>query len=457
VFLTRLRATLYAAYHLRGQARYPFRPLESILVDRDRRAHRMVAYAYRHVPCYREIMNRLGLSPSEFRCAEDLAKLPLLERSQLQRDPEYFVSTAQPLAKHLRLHTSGSSGAPCAFYHDRRAMHLNRAYAARGRAAFMSLLGRSVGYRHTAMVNLDSAYARTQDFLRQHTLLPPGVRLNRQVLDALDPPETNARLITEFKPDVVVGYGSYLAMVFAHLRATGKPFHRPRAIVYSADSLPESVRQMIEQEYHIPVFGTYGAVEAPVMGFECEHHTGLHLNIDVYPMRLVDAEGNSVPDGESGDVVVSNLVNRASVLLNYRLADVATMSAHPCACGRSLPLLSELQGRSYDSIELPTGELMHGGRMHEPFEGIEGLWQWQVIQESATHLRVGLSVAQTCDRQHLRELITARFAKMFGPLVTLDVQFDSIQRTAGAKVRPVISMCTAEPTRPDSEQGDSCI
>ena len=172
--LNRLSATVYTAYHLRGQARYPFNSLASIMADRDRRVRRMVAYAYRYVPYYRETMDRLGLSPEEFGSAKDLARLPLLERAQVQRDPEYFVSTAEPLARHLRLHTSGSTGTPCTLYHHRRAMYQNRAFASRARSVFTPLLGRSMGYRQTTILPIGGAYSRTQDALRQRTLLPPG-------------------------------------------------------------------------------------------------------------------------------------------------------------------------------------------------------------------------------------------------------------------------------------------
>ena len=54
----------------------------------------MVAHAYEHVPYYRETMRRLGLAPGDIAVGGDLAKLPLIEREQLQRDPEYFVSRA---------------------------------------------------------------------------------------------------------------------------------------------------------------------------------------------------------------------------------------------------------------------------------------------------------------------------------------------------------------------------
>jgi phenylacetate-coenzyme A ligase PaaK-like adenylate-forming protein len=112
------------------------------------------------------------------------------------------------------------------------------------------------------------------------------------------------------------------------------------ATTYSSDSLSSSVRRLIAEKFGLPVLSTYEAVEAFKIGFECHQRVGIHLNIDLYPVRVVNAQGEPLPDGESGDVVVSNLVNRATVLLNYRLGDIATKLSVPCPCGRSLPLLS---------------------------------------------------------------------------------------------------------------------
>ena len=106
--LPRLAWNAYLAYHLPGQARFPFSPLKIIEHRQSRRVRRMVSHAYHTVPYYRRALDRLGLRPSDFQCAEDLAKLPLLERKQLQRDPASFVSTVHSLNRCLRLRTGGA-------------------------------------------------------------------------------------------------------------------------------------------------------------------------------------------------------------------------------------------------------------------------------------------------------------------------------------------------------------
>ena len=263
IFVKRLFWTAYVAYHMRGQARYPFKPLAAIKRDQARRVRKMVAYAYGHVPYYRETMDRLGLRPSDFGSAKDVSKLPILERRELQRDPEYFVSEAHPVERCLLVRSSGSTGEPRIIYRDLPSLLQTRAHDERMRPVIAKAMGRTVGYRKTVILDsLRNAVFEGRQFCRARSLSLRGISLQHQDLRLVDPLEQNVRLMNEFKPDVLQAYGSYLEVLFPHLHATGEPFHRPKVIILIADDLSESVRRLIEEEFKIPVFNTYQATEA---------------------------------------------------------------------------------------------------------------------------------------------------------------------------------------------------
>lgn len=440
-FVNRLMWNAYLAYHLRGQARFPFKPLEDIKRAQARRVQSIVSFAYRTVPYYRETMNRLGLCPGDFRTADDLARLPLLEREQLQRDPEYFISTAQILNRCLKLRSGGSTGAPCTVYYDTTALFQNAAHGERERSIITSLVGKTFGYRETVFAPPFSSAYEVQQFCRKRALFPPKVRIHRQYLSLLDSPEKTIRLLNDFRPDVVQSYGSYLEMLLAYLQARGESFHRPKVITYSSDGLSDSVKSMLENSFNIPVLSTYQAVEAFKIGFECQHHLGLHLNIDLYPVRIINATGGTLSVGESGDVIVSNLIDRATVLLNYRLGDIATILPDQCPCNRSLPLLSFLQGRSDDLIKSTSGQLVHPQAVRTIFTDEEAVWQYQVVQQTVTHFDVAIVAPETCDQRQVRERIAAKFFRTFAEDITVNISFvASIDRTAAGKSRPVISI-----------------
>ena len=429
------------------EARFPFASLAAIERAQSRRVRRMVAHAYATVPFYRRAMDELGLRLEDFRSAADLARLPLIDLAALNREPEAFRSSAHPAAQCVRLFSGGGSGTPHAVEHDVGGLIANAAHGERDRAIIAELIGRRVGYRETELAPPTSTAAGVRRAVGARTLIPARIRIERQELSLLDPPAENVRRINDFRPDVIRGFGSAVGLLFADLHASGVAFHRPTVVAFSSDALPFPARRLIEEDYGIPVFGAYQAIEALKVGFECEYHRGYHLNRDLYPVRIVDAAGREVAAGESGEIMVSNLVNRATVLLNYRLGDLGRLAAEPCPCGRSLPLLASLDGRSVEVYVLPSGRLVHPLAL-DLLELIDGdARQVQVVQEAPDWFRVAVVAARDVDRERLRTKLAAGLAEKLGEPVTIDVAFvDAIARTAGGKVRVHISKCRVSGT-----------
>ncbi len=447
MLMTRLLWDAYLAYYMMGQPSLPFKPLEMIKHLQSRRVRTMVRHAYRTVPYYRETMDRLGLKVEDFQNAEDLAKLPLIEPSQLQRHPEYFTSTAQPIHHYLHLRTAGSTGDPRSVYHTPGAIFQNAAHGERERCMITPLTGRRFGYRETVIISPNCTAHKLQTFSQSRALFPARMRIQRQFISLMDGTEKNVALMNQFKPDVIQSYGSYLGILFSYLAETGETFHRPKAITFSSDGLADSIRRLIQERFAVPVFSIYQANEALKIGFECENHSGLHLNVDLYPVRIIDASGRDLAIGETGEVVISNLVNPGTVLLNYRLGDLAAFLPGKCLCGRSLPMLSFPPGRCDDQILLPSGRTMHPQAIRTIFVPEELVWQYQVRQDSRTHFEIKVVASAAADRRKLKERIAAKFAERFGSEVSADISFaDAIERTASGKFRPIISITQKSPS-----------
>jgi phenylacetate-coenzyme A ligase PaaK-like adenylate-forming protein len=430
------------------QQRFPFRSPATIERAQRRRIREMVHYAHRYVPYYREAMGRLGIGPGDIRTAADLARLPLLEREQLQRDPMHFVSEELPVDRYLKLQTGGSSGAPATIMRGPvRADQLG--HHERGRAVERKLTGKRWGAR---MLDIASPLAPAATLRRRFAdrlLAPSFLTTSRVDLSLHDPPSKVLAVMDEFRPDLVLSHGSYLEFLFHDAYRRGNDFHHPAVVVYSADGMSEPMRRLFAEELGIEVLTYYSAVEAPAIGFECEEHRGLHLNCDIYPVRIVGEDGEELPDGESGQVVVSNLVFRGTVLLNYRLGDVAAKLPGPCPCGRSLPLLSFLEGRVGDWITTPDGRRVHPQLVRIQFTEEEDVWRYQVVQRTPTRLAIKVVTAPACDRRELATRLATKFAGLFGDGLTIEVSFvDEIPRTARGKVRTVIALADSHGVAP---------
>lgn len=432
----RLAWTASLAVRGRGQSRFPFVDPEEIRAARDRAVRRIVAHAWRSVPAYEEAMRDRALRPEDFRTAEDLALLPLLDSHDLQIRPDQLHSVDHPPDRGLTLRSGGSTGTPHGVSHDPGALIANVAHGERDRALVAEHVGRWAGYRQLSFAPPFASGPEIQAFVAQRTIRPHGLRIERRAASVFEDFETAAARIDRERPDVVQGYGSYIGSLFRHIATSGAVRHRPRVVTYSSDALSDANRALIEEGLGIPVLGRYQAIEALKIAFQCGAGPWMHVNEDLYPVRIVDEGGNTIADGEPGQVVISNLVNRATVLLNYRLEDRARRLPGPCPCGRTLPRMSLPEGRSDDWIALPSGEILHPLAVRTLFVDEAAVWEYQVIQETPSRFRVNLVVDPAADRHQLERRVEAKFTARLGPGTTVTLAFvGALTRTSGGKVR----------------------
>jgi phenylacetate-CoA ligase len=421
------------------EARFAFRPTAAIERAQRRRLRTTVAHAHEHVPYYRETMRRLGLGPGDIATVADIARLPLIERDQVQRDPEYFASRAWPLERYLQLRSGGSTGAPVTVFRHPIDLFESAAFKERWRSIAVRLAGRRLRVRQ-ALIALPTGEGAAASVFDSTTLLPSAVRVQRLRLSLLEPPAKLIGPLNEFRPDSIATNGSYLEALFAHVQSSGVEFHLPKTVGYSSDELSDGARRLIGEGFGIHVLSAYRAIEAAHIGFECERHTGYHLSVDLAPVRIVDADGLELAVGEEGDVVVSNLHARGTVLLNYRLGDRAARLGEGCDCGRSLPLLSLLRGRSDEWIVNPRGERVHGQGVRSLMRRRPEVLRYQVVQESPTSFRAAI-VAPGADPTELAAWLGDGMREWLGEAVAVETSLvEDLPRAAGGKIRPVVSL-----------------
>jgi phenylacetate-CoA ligase len=157
----------------------------------------------------------------------------------------------------------------------------------------------------------------------------------------------------------------------------------------------------------------------------------------------VDNNGATLEPGKTGHLVLSNLTNRATVLLNYMLGDMVTWNPSPCPCGRVLPTLARIEGRSDDWVLLPDGRRLHAMVLLEPFDsGIPGLVQVQLIQENLHSFLLRAVCTRETAWESMRQRLEAALRPIVGRQSALAIErVETIPPGPGGKVRAVISHC----------------
>ena len=145
------------------------------------------------------------------------------------------------------------------------------------------------------------------------------------------------------------------------------------------------------------------------------------MHEDLCHVRVRRGDGSLAAADEPGRVVISNLVNHATVLLNYPMGDVAALSSRACACGRTHQLLTEIQGRVEDVLRLPGGETLHPRAVWAALKDDRSILQYQLIQHDLGRFELRLA---TLDEEAFRAA-RDRAQRALRPLLGADAAIEA--------------------------------
>jgi phenylacetate-CoA ligase len=397
--LERVRGTLTILRTLPGQRRAPYLPRERIAELRDARVRETVRYAAETVPYYRDFFAREGLDPREIGSAEDLARLPWIDNPTVCEDHERFRAQSPAGNEAVQFRSTGTStGVPLYVYHDRRSLLANIAYSERERAVEAAFCRKRYRYSGVDIYFGPATIKRVQAFYGAASFRP--FRPEHHQLTIETPIDQVVEAVNRIRPDVIRSYGTYLETVLRIVAARGARIHVPKVFVYAGDAMSREGRSFVEQHFGVPAVSLYNAVEAFKIGYFCEARDGFHLHEDLCHVEVVGEDGRPVRTGESGELVISNLVNRGTVLLNYRIGDLGRLTAEPCACGRTSRRLADLEGRVAEVVHLPNGNIVHQYSVAGVFRRFQGVIRYQLVQHEPDRfeLRVMTVDGSTFDR-----------------------------------------------------------
>jgi phenylacetate-CoA ligase len=231
---TRAWWSAFTLWHARDERKLPFKSLEQILQIQNRRVQSIVRHAYETVPHYREAMDDARLRPGDFRTAEDLTRLPLVTARDVARDRKRFRSTRCE-GNALELHSSGTAGVAGRFTHDPASLFIVLAAGQRQREVLGHFIGRTLGYRELSVMRTGDVSAQMRRFYQASSFVPSSLELKRAQVSAAAPFERVAAAINDFRPDVIIGYGSHLGVFFRWAHRQEVNLFRPRLVAYGAD------------------------------------------------------------------------------------------------------------------------------------------------------------------------------------------------------------------------------
>ncbi len=297
-------------------------------------------------PFYKKRLNGVGIKNAEdLKTLQDIQKIPFTTKEDLRQAYPYGLMAVQK-DEVVRMHaSSGTTGTPTVIYQTQH--DLNRWTELTARSLVAVGCGKDDVFQNMMTYGLFTGGL--------------GLHYGAEKLGMLVIPASSGntrrqfQLMKDFGTTVVHATPSYMLHMYNKIEEMGyslDDFNLKKALV-GAEPHSEEIRQKIEKLFSIDAYNSYGLSEmnGPSVAFECTEKAGMHLWEDSYYLEIVDKNTlEPLPEGETGELVLSILIRTATPILRYRTRDLTSIIPGKCACGRTSRRINRIIGRTDDML-----------------------------------------------------------------------------------------------------------
>ncbi|MBZ0115121.1 MAG: AMP-binding protein [Thermoanaerobaculia bacterium] len=365
-----------------------------------------------------------------------LSEWPVVRKEDLRADTASFSASKQ--RGWIHEHTSGSTGTPLSLHWSRKASvlwyalveaRLRRWHGVSRHTRWAILGGQLVAPANQRRPPywVWNAAAR-QLYLSSYHLAPDTVAAYLEAMRA-----HRVEYLLAY-PSAAAALASFALDAGTEVAATAPGL---KVVVTNAEPLSPAQRSKISTVFDCPTRDSYGLAELVAAASECEEGR-LHLWPEVGFLEVLDDDDQPVEAGQPGRLVATGLLNDAMALVRYDTGDEITLAPpdERCACGRGLPLVRELRGRSDDVLETPDGRQV--GRLDPVFKHDFPIHEAQIVQTALDRVVARVVPARGFDSR-TKESIRRQIEERMGPLVRVEVEeVDELTRGPSGKLRAVV-------------------
>lgn len=409
-------------------------PRQRILDLQLKRLQALLQDVAAHVPYYRELFARTGFDPAAVRSVADLQALPFLTKAEIRAHSDAL--RADNAAGLARFNTGGSSGEPLIFFIGTE--RVTHDVAAKWRATRWWDV--DIGDREIVVWGSPIELG-TQDRVRlvrdalMRTELLPAFEMSDAKVDGF------IARIRERRPKMLFGYPSAISHIALRAEQRGVRLDDlgVKVVFCTSERLYDHQRETISRLFGCPVANGYGGRDAGFIAHECPSGN-MHITAEDIVVEIIDEAGRVLPPGQSGEIVVTHLATRDYPFIRYRTGDIGTLGEEACPCGRGLPILKDIQGRSTDFVVAEDGTVLHGLSLIYILRDMPGVRAFKIVQETRSHTRALIVPEAGASTEGLDMTVIEGFRRRLGAGVEVSVEFvESIPAEKSGKFRYVVS------------------
>lgn len=399
----------------------------------DTRLQAFITRAVANVPYYQQLFNQHSLSTQDIKSKADLAKLPFLTKTEIRSHFEQLKSVTSGPVKPFT--TGGSSGTPLTFLLSNERVSHDVAEKWRATRWWDVDIGDKeiVAWGSPIELGAQDKVRVIRDKLFRSTLVPAFDMNESKLLGFI-------KQIKASKPKMLFGYPSVYSLIAKTAKEKNIDLSQSgvKVIFVTSERLYPYQRELIEQVFAAPVANGYGGRDAGFIAHQCPGGK-MHISAEDLIVEIIDPQGNTVKDGESGEIVVTHMATSDFPFIRYRTGDIGAIDTELCSCGRGLPVLKDIEGRTTDFVVAHDGTVMHGLALIYILRELDGIEEFKIVQESIDLTRIEIVPTNELPVQ-LKDEIIKGFQARLGQEVNVEIDIvNQILPEKSGKFRYVIS------------------
>ena len=451
---------------------------EEIARIREKRFRRLLRTAVAKSPFYRDLYKGIDIETCQ------LTDLPIVDKQMMMANFDDFVTDRRLkkaqisrwledknnlgkmyMGEYIAFKTSGTTGENALVIYDRRALDfVHAALIARHaqpkpmtvpETILMMLKALLIKrFRITAVLMTGGPYP--SNTVAAHP--PPFYQLfvKEEIHSLLDPVPKIVERLNASSCNELFSYPTMLD-ILAHEQLAGRlklKIDQPLAtIVSSSEPLTENTKNLVQKAWGMKIQDSYGSSECFLMARSCGNFERMHVMSDLCCLEIVDRQGKSVPDGQTGEkVLLTNLFNLTQPFIRYEVNDVTGYSTQSCSCGQPFPTLLTVEGRTDDIfyIDRPGGgyDAVHPYLFLGPIVELAQVREYQLVQtgrNEVTFSYVPVNAGKEVENRVRKVLEDGmRNAGLFNRMTLKTIRVENIPRDPrSGKMRQIISVVGA--------------
>ena len=413
---------------------------DQILIQQRQQLQQLLSHARRHVPFYRERLRDVGDLSETDEWLLRWRQIPPLRRDEIQRvdAAETMIAEFVPPGhgEMTEIYTSGSMGKPIRSVRTELWELMWSAFTIRDhlwhRRDFMGKLANIRESDKSKALYPDGAAAPQWGYASA-TVVSTGPMVSLNVASTV---EQQAEWLKRHDPDYLLTHPTIAHRLAEYCRAHDIRPGRLRQVITIAENLRPEARTACWSAWKAPVIDIYSAREAGYIALQCPDHTHYHVQSEGVFVEVLDENDNPCEPGQVGRVLVTPLHNLAMPLIRYAIGDHVEVG-EPCACGRGLPVIQRIIGRTQNMLTMPWGEqkwpLLSSDSIEAMLKVAPAVRQYQFVQKDLDLIELRLVVAcplSPDEEEALLKWVHKKFAHEFRVVF---VYLDAIPRTQAGK------------------------